>query len=66
MDYNKLVIEEMKDGSGVYITRRPGEVTRSIEAHEVVTLDLDKTGNLIGVEILASPLLRPEQRHSDA
>lgn len=57
-DYHPLKIDEMEDGSGVYIERRPikpGDVTRSLPVGENVTLDMDEHDVLIGVEITAIP-----------
>lgn len=41
---------------GVYVTLRSGRVDKSVEADELVTLDYDDKGRLLGVEIA-----RPEE-----
>lgn len=46
---------------GIYVTRRAGAVAKSTEAHEAVTLDFDEEGNLVGVEVLASPLVQRKE-----
>lgn len=53
--FHELKVTTSDDGSGIVITRREGEWARSVEADEAVILDYDAEGNLLQIEILASP-----------
>ena len=56
-----MTIDWASDGSGATLRRidspvQRGEVVKSESPHEAVTLDYDKDGNLISVEVLAMPI----------
>ena len=55
MENHIILVEEMNDGSGVYVKRLPGDPVKSVEADEAVTLDYDVQGRLVGIEIAAAP-----------
>ena len=59
-------IEQFDSGTAVYLTLREGaRLARSTFADELVTLDWDEAGNLIGVEVVCSPKQNPEMEKAE-
>jgi hypothetical protein len=52
-------LEVLSTDEAVQVTRRNGEIVRSEDAAESVTLHYDAEGIVLVVEILASPKLTP-------
>lgn len=50
-----------KIASAAYMTLRKGKVTKTVEMSENVIIDLDKKGNLVGIEMLNASNQLPKQ-----
>lgn len=57
--------ESFDEGTAAYLTVREGKWARSAFADELVTLDYDAHGNLIGVEVVCSPKQGPDMEKAE-
>ena len=52
-----------KIANAAYMTLRKGKVAKTLEMSDSVIIDLDKKGNLLGIELLDASNQLPRQGH---